>query len=440
MEPSKSYFDAMPQVGYSGELATTPFEYRYYHPDKIILGKRMEDHLRISSCFWHGFCWDGRDNYGGKTFARPWLTGGENEAFNRIDAAFEFASKLGIPFVSFHDEDLLVFNHASPRAFFNELKLAVDYVQRKMEQSGVQVLLSTANLFSHPCFCSGAATSQDPDVFALAAAKVKNMMDCALQLDASNYVLWGGRDGYTSLLNTCLPRELDQLGRFVSMVVDYKHKIGYQGTLLIEPKPCEPTKHQYDYDVATVSGFLEKYQLTGEVKINIEANHATLAGHSFAHEVAYACALGNLGSIDANRGDPQSGWDTDQFPSDISELTYVMYLLVSHGGFDRGGFNFDARLRRDSTDLSDLLVAHIAGIDALAKSLEIAAQIVREKFFSEVIRRRYRLWDQASHPVVSAALGDLDAMFNYVSANNTLPAIPSGHQELVEHQFSTYLW
>jgi xylose isomerase len=429
------FFADLPDVRFGGPAAKSSFEYRYYDPDKIILGKRMEDHLRISVCLWHGLCWNGSDLFGGKTFERPW-----QRSHHSVNAAVELASRLGIPFLSFHDEDLLPFNHATPRAYFNAFKSVADSAAEKMATSGRGVLLATANLFSLPCFCSGAATSPDPDVFAFAAAKVKNMMDCARAMDAQNYVLWGGRDGYHSLLNTDLPRELDQLGRFVSMVVEYRHKSGYQGALLIEPKPCEPTKHQYDYDVATVYGFLAKYDLLGEVQVNIEANHATLAGHSFAHEVAYACAHGMLGSIDANRGDPQNGWDTDQFPNDIGELSHVLYLLLTNGGFGRGGFNFDARIRRDSTDLSDLLVAHIAAIDALAKGLEVAEKLIQDQFFTKLQVHRYQRWDQHSHPVVSQAVHDLDGMHDYVSAQERMPTVPSGHQEMTEQRFAAYLW
>jgi len=435
-----SFFAEFQPVGYAGPQSRSPYAYRYYQPDKLVMGKRMADHLRISVCCWHSFGWNGHDQFGFPTMKRPWLEASESSAYPLIDAAFEFATLLGVPFLSFHDEDLLPFRHASAREYFDDFSRVTAYVQDKMQDSGVGVLLATANLFSLPCFCAGAASSPDPDVFAFAAAKVRNMLDAARLMHAENYVLWGGRDGYSSLLNTSLPRELDQLGRFVSMVVDYRHKIGFKGALLIEPKPCEPCKHQYDHDVATVHGFLVRYGLEGEVKVNIEANHATLAGHSFAHEVAYACALDVLGSIDANRGDPQNGWDTDQFPSDIAELTHVLTLLLDAGGFDHGGFNFDARLRRDSTDPGDLLLAHVAGIDALARSLEIAEQLIQDRVFSSLIEQRYCAWNQAGHPVASHALNDLDAIADYVCAGHALPAIPRGQQEWIEHRLATYLW
>jgi xylose isomerase len=265
------------------------------------------------------------------------------------------------------------------------------------------------------------------------------MMDSARQMKAENYVLWGGRDGYQSLLNTSLPRELDQMGRFLSMVVDYRHKSGFSGALLIEPKPCEPCKHQYDHDVATVYGFLARYDLLGEVQLNLEANHATLAGHSFAHEVAYACALGLLGSIDANRGDPQNGWDTDQFPTDIAELSHIMTLLLQAGGFRHGGFNFDARLRRDSTDPADLIVAHVAGIDALARSLEIAEQLMQDRVFDSLLQQRYGRWDLPGHPVACGALHSLEQMSDYACTRPALPETPRGQQEWIEHRLATYL-
>lgn len=440
MQHTDKYFAEMPRVVYGGTHTASAFQYRYYDAEKIVLGKTMAEQLRLSVCCWHSFAWQGGDTFGGNTFDRPWLPPQSSGGLSAIDAAFEFALTLGVPFLSFHDEDLLAFNHASPRDYFNAFQSISDYVQQKIDQTGIGVLLATANLFSHASFAAGAATSPNPEVFAFAAAKVKNMMDSAKQMDAQNYVLWGGRDGYNQLLNTSLSRELDQLGRFVALTVEHKHKIGYRGSILIEPKPCEPTKHQYDYDVATVYGFLAKYDLLDEVKVNVEANHATLAGHSFAHEVAYAAALGLLGSIDANRGDPQNGWDTDQFPNDISELSHVLYLLISNGGFDRGGFNFDAKLRRGSTDLSDLLVAHIAGIDALAKSLCVAEKLIQDHFIAEAIQQRYQAWNQPSHPVVSGALADLDALYDYTCSHPHVPISVSDQQEMLEAGYSRYIW
>jgi D-xylose isomerase (EC 5.3.1.5) len=291
-----TYFHQIEPIKFEGKASSNPMAFKYYDPDKLILGKKMAEHLRVSVCLWHTLCWQGRDSFGDDTFNRPWHRGSQLEqAQSRVDAAIEFTSKLNAPFISFHDEDILPFRHDTIQHFFSELDHMLDYVGEKMQSRGIGLLLGTSNLFSHPCFTSGAATSPYPEVFAFAAAKVKNMMEKTKALNGQNYVLWGGRDGYNSLLNTDLPRELDQLGRFVSMAVEHKHKIGYTGALLIEPKPCEPCKHQYDFDVATVYGFLQKYGLEKEVQVNIEANHATLAGHSFEHEVAYACALGIWG-------------------------------------------------------------------------------------------------------------------------------------------------
>jgi xylose isomerase len=372
------FFPDVPEpIRYGGPDADGDLAYRVYDPDRIVAGKRMEDLLRIAVCYWHSFAAPGNDMFGSGTFDRPWLNPGADPmtaARYKMDAAFEFFVKLGTPFFCFHDADI-----APAGATFAEtrrnLEAMVEYAESHMQRTGVRLLWGTANLFGHPRYAAGAATNPDPEVFAYAAAQVKNAIDATQRLGGANYVLWGGREGYETLLNTGLRREADQLARFLSLVVEYKHQIGFEGTLLVEPKPQEPTKHQYDYDCATVHGFLERYDLIGEVFINIEANHATLAGHSFHHEVAYAVDHGIFGSIDANRGDPQSGWDTDQFPNSVEEVSLALYEVLRGGGFTTGGFNFDAKLRRQSIDRTDLFHGHVGGVDTLAQALLVAVRL-----------------------------------------------------------------
>lgn len=438
---TKTYFPFVEKVNYEGTESNNPLSFKYYDPDKMVLGKKMSEHLRVSVCMWHTMGWQGNDAFGANTFTREWKTGSDiTRAKNHVDAVFEFARKLNAPFISLHDEDILPFEHTRLTDFFKNLDEMVDYVGKKMDDTGIGLLLGTANLFSLPCFASGAATNPDPEVFTFAAAKVKNMMEKTKTLDGQNYVLWGGRDGYNSLINTNLSQELDQLGRFVSMVVNHKHKIGYKGALLIEPKPCEPTKHQYDFDVATVYGFLAKYGLENEVKVNIEANHATLAGHSFEHEVAYACALGILGSIDANRGDPQNGWDTDQFPNSINELSFVLQELLAHGGFDRGGFNFDSKIRRESMEIEDLFYSHIGGMDALAKSLLVAERMIQDQFLKNVRDERYKGWSGDTGRAILQGEYSLDQLSQIATQIDKVPTPVSGRQELRENQYNRYVW
>jgi len=343
------YFDGIEPVTFKGPDAKADLAYHYYDKDRVVLGKRMEEHLRFAVCFWHSFCWPGSDVFGQGTFARPWH-GGANDsaaAAAKRAAAFSLFEKLDVPFYTFHDVDVMAEAHdvAGHRRLFAE---AVDDLERLQARHGRKPLWGTANLFSHPRYAAGAATNPDPEVFAWAALQVRDALEATHRLGGANYVLWGGREGYDTLLNTNLRRELDNLGRFLAMVVEHKHKIGFAGTILIEPKPHEPTKHQYDFDTATVYGFLQRYGLEQEVKVNIEANHATLSGHTFEHEIAMAAAFDIFGSIDANRGDPQNGWDTDQFPNSVEELTLATLEVLRAGGFTTGGFNFDAKVRRQS--------------------------------------------------------------------------------------------
>jgi xylose isomerase len=429
-------------VVYAGPESDIELSYRVYDPDRVVLGKRMEDHLRIAVCYWHSFNWPGSDVFGVGTFDRPWLAADVDPmkaAHQKMDAAFEFFAKLGTPFWCFHDLDI-----APPGDTYAETKRnleeMVDVAEAKMAETEVELLWGTANLFSHPRYAAGAATNPDPDVFAYAAAQVKNALDATHRLGGANYVLWGGREGYETLLNTRMRQEAEQFARFLHLVVDYKHSIGFEGTLLIEPKPQEPTKHQYDYDCATVHGFLERYDLLGELFVNIEVNHATLAGHSFHHEVAYAVDNRIFGSIDANRGDPQNGWDTDQFPNSVEEMSLALYEILRGGGFTSGGFNFDTKLRRQSMARDDLFHGHVGGIDTLARALLVAASLYEDGELERARDHRYRRWHEGIGSDIlddHVTLSDLEAM---VTAGDIDPAPVSGRQEQLENLINRTLW
>src|SRR5687767_4752347 len=353
----------------------------------------MEDHLRIAVCLWHSFNWPGSDIFGAGTFDRPWLADPDRMtgARAKVAAAFEFMAKLGAPFFTFHDWDVAPEGRTFAESRAN-LAAMVDEIEGHMARTGVRLLWGTANLFNNPRYAAGAATNPDPEVFAYAAAQVKQMLDTTHRLGGENYVLWGGREGYETLLNTDLAREEAQFARFLALVAEHKHRIGFTGTLLIEPKPQEPTKHQYDYDTATVLGFLVRHGLADEYRVNLEVNHATLAGHSFHHEVASALGAGVFGSVDVNRGDYQNGWDTDQFPNSVEELALALYEIVRAGGFTTGGFNFDTKLRRQSIDRLDLFHAHIGGMDTLAQALLAAAEMLESETLEEFRRERYAGW------------------------------------------------
>lgn len=429
----KEYFSKISKITYQGPHSDNPLSYRYYDAKRKILGKTMEDHLRMAVCFWHTFCWQGNDSFGAGTFDFAWFKEKDpmKRAKQRVDAAFEFFKKLGLPFYTFHDRDVAPEGDTLKESI-DHLKMIADLLQEKMKGTGIELLWGTANLFSHPRYMAGAATNPNPDVFAYAAAQVKAAIDVTHQLNGKNYVLWGGREGYETLLNTNLKQEIDQFGRFLSLLVDYKHKIGFKGTLLIEPKPCEPTKHQYDFDVATVYAFLQKYGLEKEFKMNIEANHATLAGHSFSHEVAYAYANDIFGSIDANRGDPQLGWDTDQFPIDLAEMAMILYIMLDNGGFTTGGFNFDAKLRRQSIDAEDLFLAHISGVDTLARALLIAAKMLESNSLKSFIDNRYKQWNTAKNAAMLNGKEDFAKIAARALKDNLDPQPISGKQEWLE--------
>jgi xylose isomerase len=429
-------------IRYAGLDSDDPLAYRVYDPDRVVLGKPMREHLRLSVCYWHSLAWAGSDVFGAGTFDRPWLAEDVDPmaaAMEKLEAAFEFFVKLGTPFFTFHDVDVAPQGRTFAESARN-LEQMVAAVEAKMAETGVRLLWGTANAFSHPRYAAGASTNPDPEVFAYAAGQVKHAMEATKHLGGENYVLWGGREGYESLLNTDLAREQAQLARFLTMVAEHKRDIGFTGTLLLEPKPQEPTKHQYDYDCATVHGFLQRHDLAGEYKVNIEGNHATLAGHSFEHEVAYAVANGIFGSIDANRGDPQNGWDTDQFPNSVEELSLVLHEILRGGGFGTGGFNFDTKLRRQSVDRLDLFHGHIGGIDTLAQALLVAADLLENKLLEDVRDRRYQGWDgQLGRDILDGnlTLADLAAR---VEQDGIDPLPRSGQQELLENRINHTIW
>ncbi|TCV96636.1 xylose isomerase [Biostraticola tofi] len=428
------YFDKIEKIRFEGLQSRNPLAFRHYNPDEIILGKRMEDHLRFAACYWHTFCWGGTDMFGTDAFDRPWQHSGDALAQARLkaDVAFEFFSKLDVPYYCFHDVDVSPQGN-SIKEYRNNFAAMTDVLAQKQQQTGVKLLWGTANCFSHPRYGAGAATNPDPEVFAWAATQVFSAMAATEKLGGENYVLWGGREGYETLLNTDLRQEREQIGRFMQLVVEHKHKIGFQGTLLIEPKPQEPTKHQYDYDVATVYGFLKQFGLEKEIRVNVEANHATLAGHSFHHEIATAIALGVLGSIDANRGDPQLGWDTDQFPNSVEENALVMLEVLKAGGFTTGGLNFDAKVRRQSTDRYDLFHGHIGGMDTLALSLKIAAKMIEDGRLEQAVKDRYAGWNGELGQRILQGNLSLSELAQYTEHHSLAPTHRSGQQELLEN-------
>ncbi|AKH43227.1 xylose isomerase [Altererythrobacter atlanticus] len=440
MSAETDYFAEFPVISFEGEDGENELAYRYYDKDRVVMGKTMEEHLRFSVCMWHTFCWPGSDVFGAGTFDRPWQTeenGAEAAAMKRR-TALEFVRKLDLPFYCFHDVDVM-----EPAATVSEYQTrfgtAVDHLEDLQQITGRKLLWGTANLFSDPRYAAGAATSPDPEVYAWAALQVRSALDATHRLGGSNYVLWGGREGYETLLNTDLGRELDNFGRFLNLVVDHKHRIGFQGAILIEPKPHEPTKHQYDFDTATVYGFLKRYGLEDEVRVNIEANHATLSGHTFEHEIATANALGIFGSIDANRGDHQNGWDTDQFPNSVEEMTLAMIEIIRAGGFTTGGFNFDAKVRRQSVDAEDLFHGHVGGVDVLAKALLNAERIIEDGRIDDFRAQRYAGWDGELGRKIHTDGTSLADIADLAIARNLNPRHRSGRQERLENLVNRFV-
>lgn len=432
------FFPGIPMIKYEGPLSKNPLAFKWYNAEEEILGKKMKDWTRFSVAFWHTFRGTGADPFGAPTKMWPWEDGTNSLdiAKRRLRANFEFIEKLGVEFWCFHDKDI------SPDGkTLKETNANLDEIvalAKELQGKKFHLLWGTAQLFANPRYMHGAATSPELAVYAYAAAQVKKAIEVTHYLGGENYVFWGGREGYQSLLNTDMGRELDHQARFLQAAVAHKKKIGFKGTLLLEPKPQEPTKHQYDWDAATTANFLRKYDLIGEFKLNIECNHATLSGHSCHHELETARINGILGSFDANTGDPQTGWDTDQFLTDISEATLIMLSVIRNGGIAPGGFNFDAKLRRESTDVEDLFIAHISGMDTLARGLRNAAKMIEDGSLPELVRKRYESFDSELGALIEAGKTDFDRL-EKVALNSDEPKVPSGKQELAEMIFQSFI-
>lgn len=439
---SKPFFPDVEAIPYEGPDADNPLAFRWYDAARVVGDKTMAEHLRFAVCYWHSFAWDGSDIFGAGTFDRPWnpsTASGAAAALEPMDAArtkmaaaFEFFEKLGAPFFSFHDIDIAPAGRTFRESARN-LDEMVDEAARHMERTGTKLLWGTTNAFSHPRFMAGAATNPDPAIFRYAAAQVTACLNATHRLGGANYVLWGGREGYETLLNTDMARELDQLGRFLHMVVEHKHAIGFDGTLLIEPKPMEPTKHQYDHDVATVDGFLRRYGLHDEIKVNIEVNHATLSGHDFHHEVATAVSNGIFGSVDANAGDDRLGWDVDMFPRSVEQMTLGMLEILRGGGFTTGGLMFDTKLRRQSTDRNDLFHGHIGGMDVMARSLLAAHRLLEVDELEQWRSARYSGWGSDDGATIMNGDVTLAELHERQLADDSEPQVRSGHQEFLEN-------
>lgn len=434
----KEFFKGMPAIRYEGRDSDNPLAFRWYDENRIVSGKSMKDHLRFACAYWHSFNGSGADPFGEPTHLFPWNEKQDllQRAKDKADAAFEFITKLGIPYYCFHDVDVV--DHSGTIAE-NErhLQIMVDYLQEKQAESGVKLLWGTANLFSHRRYMNGAATNPDFLVLAHGAAQVKAALDATISLGGEHYVFWGGREGYMSLLNTDMKREKEHLATFLRTAKDYARKQGFTGKFFIEPKPCEPTKHQYDYDSETVIGFLRQYDLLQDFSLNIEVNHATLAGHTFAHELQVAADAGLLGSIDANRGDYQNGWDTDQFPNNVGELTEAMLIILQAGGFRGGGINFDAKVRRNSTDPADLFYAHIGGMDAFARALLAADAILQDGACNAFRRERYASFDKGEGKAFEEGKLSLEELRAFAVEKGE-PAMKSGRQEWLENIVNRY--
>ncbi len=435
----QEYFPGIGQIQFEGAESDNPLALKYYDATRVVAGKRMEDHFRFAVAYWHSFCNALSDPFGPGTRTMPWLIAMDpvQRAKDKMDAAFEFTTKLGIPYYCFHDFDL-VDEGDSIQESERRLEIIVEYAREKQEASGLKLLWGTANLFSHPRYMNGAATNPDFHVLSYAATQVKNAIDATIALGGANYVFWGGREGYMSLLNTDMKREVDHFAQFLHMAKDYGRKQGFEGTFLIEPKPMEPMKHQYDFDAATVIGFLRNYGLEDDFKLNVEVNHATLASHTFQHELQVAADARLLGSIDANRGDYQNGWDTDQFPVNIYELTQAMLVILDHGGLGAGGVNFDAKLRRNSTDKEDLFHAHIGGMDAFARALIIADRILQKSDYSMLRQERYSSFDHGYGKMFENDKLSMEELRNFALENGE-PVLKSGRQELMENIINQYI-
>ena len=427
------YFPNIARIEYEGKQSSNPLAFKAYNPDRVVAGKRMEDHLRFSVCYWHTFCAGGADPFGRDTRRHAWLQGSNpiQVANQKMDAAFEMMSKLNVPYYCFHDIDMAPEGNSVSDTEAN-LQTMVARAKEMQRETGIKLLWGTANVFSHPRYMNGASTNPDFEVLAHAGAQVKMALDATVALAGENYVFWGGREGYSCLFNTDTRQELDHMARFLTVARDYGRSIGFNGDFLIEPKPMEPTKHQYDFDAQTVIGFLRLHGLDADFKLNIEANHATLAGHTFAHDLQMAADADLLGSIDANRGDDQNGWDTDQFPTDLYDCVHAMIVVLEHGGFVNGGLNFDAKLRRESTNLDDFFIAHIGGMDSFARGLLVAEKLINDGKLSSIKQDRYTSFREGRGAEFET--GTLDLLDLYQHANVCgYPTAESGRQELVEN-------
>ncbi|MDQ1296704.1 MAG: xylose isomerase [Bacteroidota bacterium] len=437
----KSKKEAYPGIGkisYEGRKSKNPLAFKWFNPEEVVAGKKMKDHLRFAIAFWHSFCGDGSDPFGNATKIYPWdKASGEEKIRLRLEVAFEFFTKIGAGFYCFHDTDI-VGGEGSVFDIEKRLEKTVPLIKSLQKETGVKLLWGTANLFSHPRYMNGAATNPDFSVVTNAAVQLRNAIAATVELGGENYLFWGGREGYMSLHNTDMKRELEHMGMMLSLARDYGRKIGFKGTFLVEPKPMEPTKHQYDYDCATIIGFLRKHGLDKDFKLNIEVNHATLAGHTFQHELQVAADAGLLGSIDANKGDYQNGWDTDEFPTNIYEITDAMMVILNAGGFKTGGINFDAKLRRNSTDIEDIFIAHISGMDTFARALIIANKILSESPYIEMKRKRYESFDAGKGRDFEKGKLTLENLRD-IAADLGEPETRSGKQELLEQMINLYV-
>lgn len=436
---NQEFYKGIGKIQYEGKNSDNPLAFKYYNPDQVVAGKTMKEHFRFAVAYWHTFCGQGGDPFGPGTQQFPWDQASDpmQRAKDKADAAFEFITKMGFDFFCFHDVDLV--EEASSLAETEKrLERITEYVAQKQKASGVELLWGTANCFSNPSYMNGAATNPDFNVVARAGAQIKMAIDATNSLNGQNYVFWGGREGYMSLLNTDMGRELDHMAQMLTMARDYARKQGFKGTFFIEPKPMEPMKHQYDFDAATAIGFLQKYGLDKDFKLNIEVNHATLAQHTFEHELEVAANAGMLGSIDANRGDSQNGWDTDQFPNNINEVTEAMLVFLRNNGLDGGGINFDAKLRRNSTDSEDVFLAHIGGADTFARALLVANDILEKSNFSTLRKERYASFDVGDGKAFEQGKLSLEDLSKLAHKNGT-PKRISGKQELYENIVNQYI-
>jgi xylose isomerase len=428
----KEYYPGIKKIEHEGKKSRNPLAFRWYDPDQVVAGKKMKDHLRFAIAYWHSFCGDGSDPFGEATRVYPWKGAASNDDMikRRLDAAFEFITKIGAGYYCFHDTDIV----GSGTVFEIEKRLGkiLPVMKKMQQQTGVKLLWGTANLFSHPRYMNGAATNPDFAVVANAGVQIMNAIDATIELGGENYVFWGGREGYMSLHNTDMKRELDHMAMMLRMARDHGRENGFRGTFLVEPKPMEPSKHQYDFDAATVIGFLRHAGLEKDFKLNVEVNHATLAGHSFAHDLQVAADAGMLGSIDANKGDYQNGWDTDEFPTNIYEVTEAMMVILQAGGFTTGGINFDAKVRRNSTDIEDIFVAHVSGMDTFARALIAADKVLKETGYLKMRKKRYESFDKC--PGRDFEKGKLTLRkLRDIASEIGEPVQKSGKQELYEH-------